>query len=182
MATQSDDTNTGVITTIVVVGSFAMITISAMLTALVRSQHLQLDNERPTNADLDTVAALERQQLARINAPPAWVAERGGKVHIPIERAMSLVVDEYRKNPDAASPPPPPGLQMDTAPAAGSPAPVAGGPAGGATPAGAPQPVPATPSPAAPNPAAPDPTATKRVVPTPAAPGPPATPAPGGRP
>ena len=181
MATQSDETNTGVITTIVVVGSFAMISISAMVTALVRSEHLELDRERPTNADLDTVAALERQQLGRINAPPAWVAERGGKVHIPIERAMSLVVDEYRANPQAASPPPPPGLQMNTAPAAGSPAPVAGG-APGATPAGAPQPVPATPSPAAPNPAAPDPTATQRVVPPPTAPGPPATPAPGGRP
>ncbi len=181
MATQSDETNTGVITTIVVVGSFAMISISAMVTALVRSEHLALDSERPTNADLDTVAALERQQLARINAPPAWVSERGGKVHIPIERAMNVVVEEYRKNPEAASPPPPPGLQMNTVPAAGAPAPVAGGP-DGAAPAGTPQPVPATPSPATPNPAAPDPTATKRVVPPPAAPGPPAAPAPGGRP
>jgi hypothetical protein len=184
MATQSDDTNTGVITTIVVVGSFAMISISAMVTALVRSQHMELDKERPTNADLDTVAALEQQQLARINAPPAWVAERGGKVHIPIARAMSLVVEEYRKSPDAASPPPPPGLQMNTAPATGpAGAPMAApGPSPNPTPAGAQQPVPATPSPATPNPAAPDPTVTKRVVPPPAAPGPPAAPAPGGRP
>lgn len=174
MATQSDQTNTGVITTIVVVGTFAMISISAMVTALVRSEHTTLDSERPTNADLDTVAALDKQQLARLTAPASWVSSPGGKVHIPIDRAMSVVVEQYKRNPEAASPPPPPGLQMTTPAAAGSP------PTPGAL--GAQQPVPAVASPAVPNAAAPDPTATERVVPPPAAPGPAATPAPGGRP
>jgi hypothetical protein len=174
MATESDQTNTLVITTIVVVGAFAMISISAMITALVRSEHTSLDGQRPTNADLDTVAALDKQQLATITAPARWVAEPGGKLHIPIDRAMNLVVAEYRKNPAAASPPPPPGLQMTTQPAAGSPP--------NPTPPGTAQPTPAVPSPATPNPAAPDPTATKRVVPAPTAPGPAPTPAPGGRP
>lgn len=169
MATQSDQTNTGVLTTIVVVGTFAMISISAMLTALVRSEHRELDLERPTNADLDTVAALEKQQLASLTAPPSWVAEPGGKVHIPIERAMSVVVEEYAKDPLAASPPPPPGVNL-TPPAAPE------GQAPGAQPPGTPQPTPAVPTPAAPNQAAPDPDATQRVVPPPAAPGPPATP------
>jgi hypothetical protein len=169
MATQSDQTNTGVVTTIVVVGTFAMITISAMLTALVRSEHAKLDSERPTNADLDTVAALERQQLDRINAPASWAAQPGGKLNIPIQRAMSVVVEEYRKRPEAASPPPPPGVNM-------SPAVPTAGQAPGAAPAGSPQPTPALPSPAVPNAAAPNPAATQRVVPPPAAPGPPATP------
>jgi hypothetical protein len=169
MATQSDQTNTGVVTTIVVVGVFAMISISAMLTALVRSEHAKVDSERPTNADLDTVAELDRQQLARINAPPSWVSQPGGKVNIPIQRAMSVVVEEYRKDPEAASPPPPPGVNM------GPSVPVVGQ-APGAAPAGTPQPVPAVPTPAVPNAAAPDPNATQRVVPPPAAPGPPATP------
>ena len=171
MATQSDQTNTGVVTTIVVVGTFAMISISAMLTALVRSEHDTLDSERPTNADLDTVAALEQQQLARLNAPPSWVAEPGGKVSLPIQRAMSVVVEEYRKRPEAASPPPPPGVNM-TPPVAAS------GQAPGAAPPGTAQPVPALASPAAPNPAAPNPAATQRVVPAPSAPGPAATPSP----
>jgi hypothetical protein len=170
MAAQSDQTNTGVVTTIVVVGTFAMISISAMLTALVRSEHAKLDSERPTNADLDTVAALDRQQLDRINAPASWASEPGGKLLIPIERAKSVVVEEYRKRPEAASPPPPPGVNM--AP------PVPAGQAPGAAPAGTPQPTPALPSPAVPNPAAPDPSTTQRVVPPPAAPGPPATPQP----
>lgn len=174
MATQSDQTNTGVIATIVVVGSFAMISISALITALVRAEHTTLDGERPTNADLDTIAALDKQQLARLTAPPSWVGAPGGKVHIPIARAMSVVVEQYKRDPEAASPPPPPGLQMTTQPAPGSP-PTAASP-------GMQQPTPATASPATPNPASPDPTTTPRVVPPPSAPGPAATPAPGGRP
>jgi hypothetical protein len=174
MATESDQTNTGVITTIVVVGTFAMISISAMITALVRSEHALLDGERPTNADLDTVAALDKQQLAILTAPPRWVAAPGGKVHIPIDRAMRLVVDEYQKDPAAASPPPPPGLVMNPTPPVGS--------APNPSPPGTAQPVPAMPSPAVPNPAVPDPTVTTRVVPVPSAPGPAPTPAPGGRP
>jgi hypothetical protein len=170
MATQSDQTNTGVITTIVVVGSFAMISISAMITAMVRSEHSLLDSERPTNADLETVAALDKQQLSRLAAPPGWISTPGGKVHIPIDRAMRLVIDEYKKNPEAASPPPPPGLQMNP------PAPTAATPASPSN-----QPVPAVSTPATPNAAVPDPNATKRVVPPPAAPGPAATPMPGGR-
>ncbi len=66
---------------------------------------------------MDTVAALDREQLGHLTAPPAWVAGPGGKVHIPIQRAMTLVVEEYKKSPEAASPPPPPGLQMNPAPA-----------------------------------------------------------------
>jgi hypothetical protein len=174
MATQSDQTNTGVIATIVVVGTFAMISISAMVTALVRSEHTMLDGERPTNADLDTVAALDKQQLARLTAPPGWVGSPGGKLHIPIDRAMSVVVEQYKRSPETASPPPPPGLQMTTPATPGAP-PTPGSP-------GMQQPTPALASPAAPNPASPDPTATPRVVPPPAAPGPAATPAPGGRP
>jgi len=173
MATQSDQTNTGVITTIVVVGSFAMITISAMVTAMVRAEEARLDAERPTNADLETVATLEQQQLARLTAPAHWVAQPGGKVTLPIERAMQVVVEEYRKNPEAASPPPPPGMQMNPVPAS---------PEGAAaTPAapGAAQPVGPAATPAVPNPAAPDPATTPRVLPPPSAPGPTAAPPPG---
>jgi hypothetical protein len=173
MATQSDQTNTGVVTTIVVVGSFAMITISAMVTAMVRAEEARLDAERPTNADLQTVATLEQQQLERLTAPAHWVSQPGGKVTLPIERAMQVVIDEYRKNPEAASPPPPPGMQMNPTPAT---------PVGAAaTPAapGTPQPTGSTPTPAVPNAAAPDPATTPRVVPPASAPGPAAAPPPG---
>lgn len=177
MAVQSDQTKTGVVTTIVVVGSFAMISISAMITAMVRAEHAELDRERPTNADLETVARLEEQQLARLSEPPRWVAEPGGKVSIPIERAMQLVLEQYRTDPASASPPPPPGMQMG--PAAGA-APAPPGSPNVATP-GSPQPATPSGSPAVPGPAAPDPSATPRVVPPPAAPGPAATPDVGSR-
>ncbi|HTV18160.1 MAG TPA: hypothetical protein VMG12_05805 [Polyangiaceae bacterium] len=182
MATQSDNTNTGVVTTIVVVGTFAMISISAMLTALVRSEHNKLDSERPTNADLDTVAALDEKQLAALNAAPSWVSQPGGKVAIPIQRAMSVVVDEYKQHPEAASPPAPPGVNMTPPVATAGQAPGAAPPGAappGAVPAAPGQPVPATPTVATPNAAAPNPATTQQVVPPPAAPGPPATPATG---
>lgn len=144
MATQSDQPNTGVVTTIVVIGVFAMIAISVMVTAMVRSENTRLDERRPGNADLDTVAALDRSQFARLTAAPSWIAEPGGKVAIPIDRAMRLVVAEYQKDPQAASPPPPPGLVMPPpAPATGA-TPMAAGATPGVTP----------PSPAAVSPAA----------------------------
>jgi len=173
MATQSDQTNTGVITTIVVVGSFAMITISAMVTAMVRSEEARLDAERPTNADLQTVATLDEQQLGRLTAPAHWVSQPGGKITLPIERAMQVVVDEYKKSPEAASPPPPPGMQMNPVPATST------GAAGAPATPGTAQPAGAMPTPAVPTPAAPDPGTTPRVLPPPSAPGPAATPPPG---
>lgn len=190
MATQADQTNTGVVTTIVVVGVFAMISIGALLTALVRSEQASIDRDRPMSADLDTVAALQQQQLAAITAAPSWASEPGGKLLIPIDRAMRVVVDEYSKRPEAASPPPPPGLQMVTSPAT----PGGQGPAA-AAPVGL-QPAPPVPAPAAPQPAGSNPAVPKLVVPPTAAPPPkpsaapeptaapepPATPEPDGRP
>jgi hypothetical protein len=136
MATQSDSTNTGVVATIVAVGSFAMIAISVMLTAMVRTEAADVEKGRPGHADLETVAALDKQQLASLTAEPHWLDKPNGKVAIPIDVAMRLVVDDFKKNPAAASPPPPPGLVMpppapeqsgDTSAAAGAaPAPAAG--------------------------------------------------------
>jgi len=121
MATQPDKTNTGVVATIVGVGVFAMISISAMVTAMVRSDMTELNGTRPLHADLETVAALKHKQLAALNAPPHRidaVDEAPSKLAIPIDLAMKLVLAEYRKNPAAASPPPPPGLVMDPTAAA----------------------------------------------------------------
>jgi hypothetical protein len=119
MATQTDNTNTGVVATIVVVGAFAMISISALLYAMERSAGAELDAVRPMHADLDTIASLNQQQQAVLNAPAHWVGKDKHKVGVPIGRAMKLVVDEYRKDPAAASPPIPPGLVLPPMPGAG---------------------------------------------------------------
>jgi hypothetical protein len=118
MVTQSDKTNTAVVATIVVVGALAMISISALLTTMVRSATAEVDEVRPTHADLDTIAALDKQQLAALHAPSHWVDKPAGKIGIPIERAMQLVVADFRKDPSAASPPIPPGLVLPPTPPA----------------------------------------------------------------
>lgn len=148
MTTEADKTNTGVLATIVVVGTFAMIAISALVAAMVRTERVELDAERPTAADLETVARLDAEQSAKLAAPPTWVDRERRKVSLPIDMAMKRVLDEYRADPEAASPPPPPGLVMNpAAPAAGIPevlpdatgaAPVAPASATGAAPAAGP--------------------------------------------
>jgi hypothetical protein len=131
MVTQADKTNTGVVATIVVVGAFAMISISALLTAMVRSEEADVDAVRPTHADLDTIAALDKQQNDGLHAAPHWSDKEARRVSIPIENAMKLVVSELKKDPKLASPPVPPGVVLPPAP------PPVGAEAGGAAPVGA---------------------------------------------
>lgn len=189
MATQSDNTNTGVVATIVVVGAFAMISISALLYAMERSAEADLDAVRPMHADLDTIASVDQQQQAVLNAPAHWVDKDKRKVGVPIGRAMKLVVEEYRKDPAAASPPIPPGLVLPPMPGAGGAAgsePAAVGGAPGSAPA-APGSVPAvggmpTPAPGSTTGAPGSASAPATVTPSAATPStaPPAVPAPTG--
>jgi hypothetical protein len=116
MAVETDKTNTGVVATIVAVGAFAMISISALVTAMVRAEEADLDTVRPEHADLDTVAALAAQQVGVLQQAPHWVDRPAGKLGIPIERAKQLVLADYQKNPQAASPPLPPGLVLPPTP------------------------------------------------------------------
>ena len=136
MSTQADKTSTGVIATIVVVGAFSMISISALLTALVRSEEREVESTRPTSADLVTVSELKRAQRQTLAAPPAWKDKDKKRVTMPIDAAMKVVLAQYKSDPDSASPPVPPGLVMPGAAAAGGAVPAAGaGPATGAVPA-----------------------------------------------
>lgn len=113
MATQADKTNTPVIATIVVVGALSMIAISAMLAALARSERAALDERQSLHADLETIAELRGAQTASLMAAAHWQDKAKGMVAIPIDRAMSLVLDEYRGDPRAASPPPPEGMVLE---------------------------------------------------------------------
>ena len=127
MVTQADKTNTSVVATIVVVGAFAMIAISALLTAMVRSEEADVDAVRPMHADLDTIAALDKQQNEGLHAAPHWSDKEARRVSIPIESAIKLVLSELKKDPNLASPPVPPGVVLPPPPP-----PVAGDPAGAA--------------------------------------------------
>jgi hypothetical protein len=157
MATQTDSTNTGVLWTIVLVGSFAMIAISAAVTAMVRAQTNEVDRERPRHADLQTVVALKQTQRQDLAAAASWIDKAKGSVKVPIDVAKKLVLSEIQANPKAASPPPPPGFVMPpptpdaAAVTAGLAAAPPGAPGAPVTPG-----APATPAP----PGAPAPTAT----------------------
>jgi hypothetical protein len=115
MATQTDSTNTGVLWTIVLVGAFAMIAISAGVTAMVRAQTNEVDRERPRHADLQTVVALKQSQRDDLLAAPSWIDKSKGSVKVPIDVAKKLVLSEIQARPKAASPPPPAGFVMPPA-------------------------------------------------------------------
>ena len=107
MATESDKTNIAVISTVVAVGAFAMISVSAAVTALTRAEVKKVAEERGSNADLNTVQGLKDSQRDALNAAPHWADKAKGLVAIPIDRAMSLLSQDLRRNPRLATPYPP---------------------------------------------------------------------------
>ena len=133
MTTQTDSTNTSVLWTIVLVGAFAMIAISAAVTAMVRAETNKLDSERPRHADVGTVVELKQAGRESLAQGPAWLDREHGTVKVPIDVAKQLVLNELVADPATASPPPPPGLNLAALAAPGPTANAA--PAGGAPPA-----------------------------------------------
>lgn len=104
MATQADKQNIGVITTIVVVGTFAMIAVSMAVTAMVRAEVRELGEEVGSNADLETVKELKGEQRAGLQQAAHWSDKGKGLVAIPLDRAMQLVTRDIQKNPHSATP------------------------------------------------------------------------------
>jgi hypothetical protein len=103
MATQADKVNTGALTTIVVVLAVSTLGISAALTALVRYETSELGAQKGVTANLRTYRELVSVQRAELNREPAWVDKAKDRVSIPVERAMELVVQDLRKDPNLAT-------------------------------------------------------------------------------
>jgi hypothetical protein len=132
MATESDNVNSGALGTLVAVGTFAMLGISLVVTALVRAELKDEVEKKDVSADRpyrDLVA----EQTAQLGAPAAYKDRGRGLVSLPIDRAMELVVTGLTKDPNSATPPPPVGGSggMPAEAAAGS-AGLGGGGTGGA--------------------------------------------------
>lgn len=104
MATEQDKTNTGVIATIVAVGGFSMIAVSAFLTAMVREEVDELSSAKGAYADLNTVRELKSEQREQLGAGPRWVDKAKGTVAIPLDQAMEAVTQEVARNPNRATP------------------------------------------------------------------------------
>src|SRR5437879_3141031 len=102
-ATETDKVNTGALGTLVAVGLFAMISICAAVTALVRHDMDAEQSEKDADSN-QTVVALKAQQRGVLDAPPAYVNRGKGVVSLPIETAKQVVVAELERDPGSATP------------------------------------------------------------------------------
>lgn len=160
MATQADKINTGALATIVVVLAVSTFGIAAALTALVRYETATRGAEVGVTANLRSYRELSAKQRSELTADPAWVDKDTQRVSVSVERAMDLVLQDLRKDPNLAT------EAAADAGAAPAPAPQAqdGGAKGSETPekpgtTAAPKPgQPAAPKPAQPTPAGKPPT------------------------
>jgi hypothetical protein len=114
MATENDKVDTGALATLVAVGTAAMIGICLAVNALVRHEIGTLSVDRDA-VGADAYRALKQSQLDKLTAPAAWSSREKGLVSIPIERAMSLVLTDLKRNPWNATPAPPPDAGADAA-------------------------------------------------------------------
>jgi len=127
-ATEEDKLNTGALGTLVAVGLFAMLSITAAITALVR--HDLEAEEAVKDADANQVVVdLKEKQRETLTGPAKYVDRGKGVVSLPIDLAKGLVVAELQRDPNSATPP------AAQKPAAAS-EPTAGAGGAGATPSG----------------------------------------------
>ena len=135
--TEPDNTNVGLIATVVVVGALLVVSTAAALTAMVRTESAVHGNEVGAYANLGTVKRLKAEQAAKLQASPGWSDKAKGLVSLPIDRAMGLVTAELAKNPNLATPEAPATAQPAASGEApsGQPAPSAAPPTGQPEPA-----------------------------------------------
>jgi hypothetical protein len=104
--TQADKINTGALGTLVAVGLFAMISITAAVTALVRHDIDEEEANKATDAN-QVVTELKAAQRGKLNGPAGYVDRAKGTVSLPIDLAKGLVVGELARDPNSATPPAP---------------------------------------------------------------------------
>lgn len=104
MATESDSVNTGALATIVAVGGLATLAIALAVTALVRTAEDSASADKSSTVNARPFRELRAGQTALLTQPAAWVDKTAGVVSIPIERAMNLVVSDFNRDPQLATP------------------------------------------------------------------------------
>ncbi len=113
--TEADKINTGALGTLVAVGLFAMLSITAAVTALVRHD-IEVE-EASKDADANqVVVALKASQRGTLNGQASYVDRGKGVVSLPIDLAQGLVVSELARDPNSATPPPKPDASAAAAP------------------------------------------------------------------
>jgi hypothetical protein len=107
MATEADKVNTGALATILTVGALAMLGISASVTALVRYESAASTVAKGGTANLRGIQDLRKLQRQELAQPVRWTERSKGLVGMPVDRAMQLVVEDLKRDPNTATPPPP---------------------------------------------------------------------------
>jgi hypothetical protein len=97
-------TNLTVVAGLLAAGLFGLAAVVATLTALVRCEQATNEVEKAAGANARSYQELVAAQRAELAEDPEWVNKPAKVLSIPIDRAMTLVVDEVRRDPRAATP------------------------------------------------------------------------------
>lgn len=103
MATEADTPNAGALTTFVLAGTFALVAIVGVVTAVVRTEVDAVREASGGAAKTSEYRTLRASQEAELKAAPKLVDAAKGIAAIPIDLAMKLVVAEFGKAPVPAS-------------------------------------------------------------------------------
>jgi len=114
--TEADKINTGALGTLVAVGLFAMLSITAAVTALVRHD-IEIEEASKDADSNQVVTELKASQHAALIGPAKYVDRGKGVVSLPIDVATGLVVAELSRDPNSATPPAPVKPEASAAPA-----------------------------------------------------------------
>jgi hypothetical protein len=90
---QPDDVKTAAVARVVLLGTILVMAIILLLdvvTAVVVRQQLRQDEAEPAVTRLDKARTRQQARLAEYR----WVDEKAGRVAVPVDRAMELVIDD----------------------------------------------------------------------------------------
>jgi hypothetical protein len=107
MSTEKDKVNTGLLGAIAAILTLSVIGVAFAVTALVRNSEDEQLAEKSAGAAQPAID-LKTQQETELTAATAWADKDKGTASVPIDRAMALVVDKIKANPEWATPAPPP--------------------------------------------------------------------------
>jgi len=95
--------NPSAVAALLAVGVLGLGAVVATLTALVRCEQASNEVEKATPANTRAYQELTAAQRAELAEEPQWVDKPAGVLSIPIDRAMTLVVEDIRRDPAAAT-------------------------------------------------------------------------------
>jgi hypothetical protein len=101
---------------LVAAGLFGLALVVASLAALVRCEQASNEVEKAAPASTRAGQELTAAQRVELAEEPTWVDKSAGVLSIPIDRAMTLVLEDIRRDPQAATPPGPSGAAASATP------------------------------------------------------------------